>query len=98
MHQNHDLNSDELRTQQIFLGAGLTGHPKPRIGHVEKYTVILLLHVGYHIKHRVHVVRCGCHGQACDSAHCAVDENVVWWKRHVHAREHECYCGCDDWD
>ncbi|KAL0007176.1 hypothetical protein SO802_008678 [Lithocarpus litseifolius] len=30
------------------------------------------------IQHRVHIVECNYHGQACDAACCVVDEYVVW--------------------
>lgn len=62
------------------LGAELTGHAEPRVRHIEKHTVVLLLQIGYHIKHRVDVVWCGCHGQACDAAGSAVDKQVVCWQ------------------
>lgn len=80
------------------LGAKFTSNAESWIGDVVEDTVVLLLHVGDHVQHRVHVVGRRRHGQARDAAGGAVDEGVVRWEGYVHAGEHKRYGWCNYWD
>lgn len=51
--------------------------------------MVLLLHAGDHIQHRVQVVGGCCHGQAARAPRRAVDKQVVRWQRHVQPGKHE---------
>lgn len=78
-----------------ILGAKFTSNTESWVGHVVEHTVVLLLHVGDHVQHRVHVVRRRRHRQARDAAGGAVYEGVVRRQCHVHAGEHKRYGWCN---